>query len=88
MWYDPILRIFRKKPQPFAPPPVRSLRASLEGEAPPAAPPPPDVPQMPEGVDLAALWEEPQEASLMTTIFSGIAAFSAALILILKLFGH
>lgn len=51
--------------------------------------PDPDKPKLlpvPDQIDLAALWEEPQDASSMTTILAGVAAVMSSLALILGFF--
>lgn len=85
-----VKNLFRRTPSPFENAPRRSLRESLGGDILPEKPgeiaaPVPQAP--PEGVDLAALWEEPEDPSSLAMIFSGVAAGAAILILILKLFG-
>lgn len=92
---EPILRFFRKKQTSYFPPaPPKRPWAEItpkEPIVPPDSgqivPQPLEMPPMPEGVDFTALWEEPSDSSSLATIFSGIAAGAAALILILKLFG-
>lgn len=85
-----IRNLFRGKPSPFSATVPRSLRESIEGPILPKESgaihmPAPEVP--PEGVDLAALWEEPQDPSSLAMIASMASAIGVGILIIMKMMG-
>jgi len=65
---------------------LNPLSRSHEAPLPPPVVPL-NAPEIPDGVHLEALWEEPEDPSALAAILSGVASAGVVILLILKLFG-